>query len=30
MNLDNNKAQGPGGIPARLLKETAKQIARSL
>ncbi len=25
MNLDNNKAQGPDGIPARLLKETAKQ-----
>ena len=27
---DNNKAQGPDGIPARLLKETAKQIAPSL
>ncbi len=30
MNLDINKAQGPDGIPARSLKETAKQIAPSL
>ena len=29
-NLDVNKAQGPDGIPARLLKETARQIAPSL
>ena len=29
-NLDINKAQGPAGIPARLLKETARQIAPSL
>ena len=29
-NLDINKAQGPDGIPARLLKETARQIALSL
>ena len=29
-NLDNNKAQGPSGIPARSLKETARQIAPSL
>ncbi|CAB4041282.1 Hypothetical predicted protein, partial [Paramuricea clavata] len=29
-NLDINKAQGPDGIPARLLKETARQIAPSL
>ena len=29
-NLDNNKAQGPDGIPARLLKETARQITPSL
>jgi hypothetical protein len=26
INLDNNKAQGPYGIPARLLTETAYQI----
>ena len=30
MNLDNNKAHGPDNIPARLLKETAVQIALSL
>ena len=29
-NLDNSKAHGPGGIPARLLTETAYQIAPSL
>ena len=29
-NLDVNKAQGPDGILARLLKETARQIAPSL
>ncbi len=29
-NLDSNKAQGPDGIPVRLLKETAMQIAPSL
>ena len=29
-NLDNNKAHGPDGIPARLLTETAYQIAPSL
>ena len=29
-NLDINKAQGPDGIPARLLKETARQISPSL
>ncbi len=28
--LDSNKAQGPDGIPVRLLKETAMQIAPSL
>ncbi|CAB4028196.1 Hypothetical predicted protein [Paramuricea clavata] len=30
MNLDHNKAHGPDNIPARLLKETAAQIAPSL
>ena len=30
INLDNNKAQGPDGIPARLLTETAFQITPSL
>ena len=29
-NLDNNKAHGPDGVPARLLTETAYQIAPSL
>ena len=29
-NLDTNKAQGPDNIPARLLKETANEIAPSL
>ena len=29
-NLDTNKAQGPHNIPARLLKETATEIAPSL
>ena len=29
-NLDSNKAEGPDGIPVRLLKETAMQIAPSL
>ena len=29
-NLDTNKAQGPDNIPARLLKETATEIAPSL
>ena len=29
-NLDSNKSQGPDGIPVRLLKETAMQIAQSL
>ena len=29
-NLDNNKAHGPDGVPARLLTETAFQIAPSL
>ena len=29
-NLDINKVQGPDGIPARLLKETARQIAPSI
>ena len=29
-NLDSNKAQGPDGIPVRLLKETAMQFAPSL
>jgi hypothetical protein len=29
-NLDNNKAHGPDEIPARLLSETAYQIAPSL
>ena len=29
-NLDNNKAHGPDGIPARLLTETSSQIAPSL
>ena len=29
-NLDSNKAQGPDGIPVRLMKETAMQIAQSL
>ncbi len=28
--LDNNKAHGPDGIPARLLTETASQISSSL
>ena len=28
--LDNDKAHGPDGIPARLLTETASQIAPSL
>ena len=30
LNLDANKATGPGVISPRLLKETAHQIARSL
>ena len=30
LNLDGNKATGPDGIPPRLLKETAHQIAPSL
>jgi hypothetical protein len=30
MNLDHNKAHGSDNIPARLLKETAAQIAPSL
>ncbi len=30
MNLDHNKAHGPDNMPARLLKETASQIAPSL
>ena len=30
INLDNKKAQGPDGIPARLLTETAFQITPSL
>ena len=30
LNLDTNKATGPDGIPPRLLKETAHQIAPSL
>ena len=30
MNLDHNKAHGQDNIPARLLKETAAQIAPSL
>ena len=30
LNLDSNKATGPDGIPPRLLKETAHQIALSL
>ena len=29
-NLDSNKSRGPDGIPVRLLKETAMQIAPSL
>ena len=29
-NLDSSKAQGPDGIPVRLLKETALQVAPSL
>ena len=29
-NLDNNKVHGPDGVPARLLTETAFQIAPSL
>ncbi len=29
-NLDNNKAHGPDEIPARLLTETANQVAPSL
>ena len=29
-NLDTNKAQGPDNIPARLLEETATEIAPSL
>ena len=29
-NLDSNKAQGPDGIPVRLLKETAMHVAPSL
>ena len=29
-NLDQNKAQGPDGIPGRLLIETAYQITSSL
>jgi hypothetical protein len=30
LNLDTNKATGPDGIPPKLLKETAHQIAQSL
>ena len=29
-NLENNKAHGPDGVPARLLTETAYQTAPSL
>ena len=29
-NLDTNKATGPDEIPARILKETAEEIATSL